>query len=122
MDSYYKQLQSGAANEQEEYGNWTENITHLKQKGREYDERYAKESLSLNSIAQEYRLDHLKEMNASVNELFREVQSQEKELAAYRDLPPDLTLARVKVEQKKLELKELMRKKQAALARIAGTN
>ena len=69
--------------------------------------------------------DHLRalEMMESLerlSQLERQVADQTQQLYAYHNLPADRNLARLAVEQKRLEYAELEEKRQALLGAMAG--
>ncbi|KAJ3341753.1 hypothetical protein HDU93_004137 [Gonapodya sp. JEL0774] len=91
--------------ENRKIGEWRRNAQLLAHKGREYAERIRalEEVVDVGSL-EPIRAASLHQLRETVRELEQTVVEEEKRLNGFRQLPPDMMLARLEVERKKQEL------------------
>ncbi|KAJ3299126.1 HAUS augmin-like complex subunit 1 [Borealophlyctis nickersoniae] len=113
------QLNSKYDEEKETLNDWRQNTALLHQKGEEY-------GLRLRDLEAEYRpemdairYDVLRSLQAEGKNLANLLEEKERTLTSFNDLPPDITLARIKLGEKKQELAQLIEYKQELLGSIA---
>ncbi|KAJ3092754.1 hypothetical protein HK102_003323 [Quaeritorhiza haematococci] len=98
---------------------WMHDTEILETKGWEYTDRLEMLEESCEVDLESVRLPALKEIEAQTHALVDELERQEITLQSFKDLPPDITLSQIKVEERKAELVSLINMKEELLQAIA---
>ncbi|KAI8821748.1 uncharacterized protein EV422DRAFT_566824 [Fimicolochytrium jonesii] len=97
------------------------NAHMLRQKGDEYLDRLQSYEHRIPANVDSYSYGALVDLKQEIADLAAETEKKETALDALKDLPPDITLARLKLGERKRDLRELIDRKQAILQGIAGS-
>ncbi|KAJ3054371.1 hypothetical protein HK097_001980 [Rhizophlyctis rosea] len=120
MQDLLSQLQTSETEQKEDLDEWKRNTDMLQQKGQEYEERLEQLDNLYTPEMDEIRVEVIAEIEEEVRQLSKVVKEKEKTLKGFQDLPPDITLARLKLDEKKHYLQELVNRKHELLESIAG--
>ncbi|KAJ3100982.1 hypothetical protein HDU97_001738 [Phlyctochytrium planicorne] len=95
---------------------WQEDATTLAAKVQEYEARadYFKSSVQPQDV-EELSFQNLEKLNTKAEELKAEWTRNKETLDSFKDLPPDVTLAKIHLAEKKQMLAELVDRRQALL-------
>lgn len=82
---------------------WSHNQPILERKRQDYSEKLDILESNLPENVDDYRYDAIKELEQQLQQKLTELETKQNELQSYKDLPPDLTLATLMIEEKKNE-------------------
>ncbi|KAJ3034246.1 HAUS augmin-like complex subunit 1 [Rhizophlyctis rosea] len=119
MKALLTELQATESSEDEHLNDLKRNTTMLQQKGQEYEERLEYLESQYTPEMDSIRIEVLRKLEDEVRELANEVKEKEDRLKGFQDLPPDITLAKIKLEEKKHYLEELVQRRHELLGSIA---
>ncbi|KAJ3210585.1 hypothetical protein HDU67_005169 [Dinochytrium kinnereticum] len=113
------QLEGMRSRQQEDdelIGKWDRDSSILVQKGQEYSERieYLKSSTDTNRSSQ-LNFTKLNNLRDEIASMKQERAENKMKLDSYQDLPPDMTLAKIKVAEGKHKLEGLIERRQVLL-------
>ena len=109
---------------QQRVHSWSENISTLKHKHVDYLKRLEHFELELKQsgvVDEQHILGDIQQLQHHHDRLRDEVEQKSRQLAAFQELPADLELARLKLEERRMELDQLEHDRECALKAIASS-
>ncbi|CAI2185808.1 3043_t:CDS:2 [Funneliformis geosporum] len=108
---------------QQKLQEWKKNTLLLSEKGKEYQSRLSileRKYNDMNVKEGGLRFKDLKEKENNVNALDHEIRSKTSKLKIYKIMPPNMTLAKLQLDEAKLKLDELKETRDELIYNMAG--
>ncbi|KAI9091712.1 hypothetical protein DFS34DRAFT_653387 [Phlyctochytrium arcticum] len=120
VEKFLQRWKAGESAESQQHLEHKHNAVVLQQKGLEYEERLELLENAIPPSSSKYQYSSLLELQNEVASLADTVKCQGDRLKTFRDLPPDLTLSKLKIAERRTELNDLIERKQDILNSIAA--